>query len=99
MIRESVQKRLSGELIGWNLETRMVHVRFKKWWETGECAEATASFLLDPYAVVTSTDQGLLRLSEFKLGQRITLFYVTGADGRPVAKTLTLANERVPVST
>lgn len=86
MTRDAVQKKLSGEIIGWDLQTRMVHVRFRKWWEAEGPADAVAPFLLDPYAIVTSDDHGSLRFSELKVGQQATLLYVTGGDGGPLRR-------------
>lgn len=83
-----IQKRLSGEFIGWNPETRVLQIRFRKWWETGQYSEAIAPFVLDPYAIMTSAYCGTLRLSDLAVGQRVTLTYVTGTDGRPIAKAL-----------
>ena len=88
-----MQKQLSGELIEWNPKTRLLHIRFRKWWETGRYRDATASFLLDPYAIVTSAYRGTLRLSELIPSQRVTLTYVTGADGHPIAKTVTVSTK------
>jgi len=89
-----VQKRLFGELIGWDPETRVLQVRFKKWWETGRYTAATATFGLDPYAIVTSAYRGTLRLSELQIGRRVTVTYVTEPGGHQVAKTLTVSNVR-----
>ena len=89
-----VQKRLSGELTGWDPDTRILHVRFRKWWETSRYTEASATFGLDPYAIVTSAYRGTLRLSELKAGQRVTLTYVTGTGGHPIAKVLVVSSSR-----
>jgi len=87
-----MRKRLSGELVGWDPQLRTVQVRFRKWWETGRYTEATATFGLDPYAVVTGAYRGTLRLSALRPGQRVTLTYVTDTGGQPVAKTLSVSN-------
>ena len=84
------QKRLSGELIEWDPEMRCLCVKFKKWWEPDQ-QEAAVTFVLDPYAIVTSIHRGTLTLSELNIGQRVTVTYVSGMGGHPIAKTLTIS--------
>ena len=91
-----MQKRLSGELMGWDAQTRRLHVRFRKWWEASRHTEATAAFVVDRYAIVTSAHRETLQLSELQVNQRVTLTYVTGADGQPVAKTLVVSCAHAP---
>lgn len=98
MMVRMVQKRLFGELIGWDPEEKILQVKFKKWWETGRYTEATATFGLDPYAIVTSAYRGTLRLSELQIGRRVTVTYITEPGGHQVAKTLTVSTTHAPVS-
>jgi len=90
-----MRKQLSGELIGLDPQTRFVRVRFRKWWETGRSTEATATFELDPYALVTSAYRGTLRLSQLNPGQRVTLTYIPGEKGYPLAKALTVSVSKI----
>ncbi len=91
-VTKMMQKRLSGELVGWDPEAKTLRVRFRKWWETGRYTEATATFTLDPYAMVVSAYHGSLPLSELHASQRVTVTYVTGMGTGPIAKTLTISD-------
>jgi len=86
-----MQKRLSGQLVHWNPRTQILYLQFRKWWETGRYTEASVPFILDPYALVTSAYRGTVRLSELRVGQRVTVTYITGPSGQPIAKALTVS--------
>lgn len=88
-------KRLSGVLTGWDADSQQLRVTFKKWWEPGR-SEGIASFLLDPYAIVTSTHRGTLTLSALAIGQRVTVTYFRRLDGQPIAKTLVVSKKPEP---
>lgn len=92
-----MQKKLSGELKEWDPDARLICVRFKKWWETGHYTEATARFVLDSYAIVTSAYCGTMRLSELQKGQQVTVTYSSGRPGYPVAHTLSVSKAVVPM--
>ena len=86
-----IQKRLSGQLMRWNPRTQILHLQFRKWWETGRYTKVSVPFVLDPYALVTSAYGGTLGFSELRVGQRLTIRYVTGPSGQPLAKAVVVS--------
>ena len=82
-------KRLSGELSGFDPSQGRIRVRFTKWWEPD--AQATATFTLDPFAIVRTAQREAIRIAQLKCGQPVRLTYVRDAGGHPIATTVAVA--------
>lgn len=83
-------KRLSGEVLEWDLDAPSLRIRFRKGWEGPRAREMAVTFALDPYAMLTSAERRTLEWSELAVGQPVTLTYVTGIGGQPIAKAVTV---------
>ena len=68
-----------------------IRVRFTKWWEPDAGAQATATFTLDPFAIVRTAQREAIRIAQLKRGQFVQLTYIRDQGGRPIATTVAVA--------
>jgi len=92
------EKTLSGEISRWDLSTKGFSISTKRW-EAGKQKDEAVAFSLDPNAKVTDERLRPLKLAELKIGQRVTVHYITEQSDRNVAKSITVVKPLAPTGT
>ncbi len=92
------EKKLSGEISQWDLNTKSFSISYKRW-EAGKQKDEAVAFSLDPNAKVMDERLRPLKLADLKTGQRATVHYITEQGGRNVAKSITVVKPLAPTAT
>ena len=82
------QKHLAAVVEHWDPQTRHLDVHYQKWWERNPAKVGAVTFTLDPTAIVSSDLWEPLHVTELHQGQPVTVQYVTGEHGVPIAKVI-----------
>jgi hypothetical protein len=92
------EKKLSGEISQWDLNTKNLSISYKRW-EAGKQKDESVAFSLDPNAKVTDERLRPMKLADLKIGQRATVHYITEQSGRNVAQSITVVKPLAPTAT
>jgi hypothetical protein len=84
-------KTLHGEILAPDPKGGRISVKFRKWWRD---EDGRATFQLDPFVVVASAQRNGVDATELKPGVPVTVGYITGDGGQPIAKTIVLGSCR-----
>ncbi|MCM8794544.1 MAG: hypothetical protein NC819_01905 [Candidatus Omnitrophica bacterium] len=92
------EKKLSGEISQWDLNTKGFSISTKRW-EAGKLKDEAVAFSMDPDAKIMDERSRPLKLADLKIGQRVTVHYITEQGGRNVAKSITVVQPLAPTAT